>query len=214
MLSGEGLAALRGDRLIFAGLDFEVPAGGLLTLTGRNGAGKSTLIRIIAGLVRPFAGRVSWQGRDVARDRDAFAAEFLYSGHLDGLKLVLTAAENLSQFAALRGFDKPDVDAALTRFGIAELADLPVGYMSAGQRRRVALSRLVLAKLPLWLLDEPLTALDRTAVEQLGAVADEHRDGGGLIVAATHADLPGRPGERLEITAPEHEDDDLWEAVS
>ncbi|WP_416899383.1 MAG: heme ABC exporter ATP-binding protein CcmA [Minwuia sp.] len=218
VLEGEGLAAMRGERLIFADVDFRAGPGELLTLTGRNGAGKSTLMRMIAGLVRPFAGEVRWRGERTLSDRDAFSAEFVYSGHQDGLKTALTAAGNLDLWAGLTGAGRDRVAPALERFGIADLADLPVGYMSAGQRRRVALGRLLLGGQPLWLLDEPLTAIDRATVDVLGGVMREHLDAGGLIVAATHAPLPGVEGQVLEITPPElqpdwFDDDDAFEAV-
>lgn len=208
MLEGRGLAAMRGDRLIFADIDLAVPAGGMLTLTGRNGAGKSTLMRIVAGLTRPFAGEVLWRGENIAAEPDEFRAELLYSGHKDGMKTALTAVENLVLASRLRGGGGLQPREALARFGIADLADLPVGYMSAGQRRRVALSRLLIEKATLWLLDEPITALDRDAVATLGEVMSEHLAAGGAIVAATHSPLPGVAGERLEILPPA--DPDGW----
>jgi heme exporter protein A len=209
VLEGHGLASLRGDRLIFSQVDFAVSAGEALTLTGRNGAGKSTLMRMIAGFVRPFAGQVSWRGERTLSQREAFAAEFVYAGHKDGLKTALTATENLEMVARLTGVRAVEPQMALDRFGIADLADLPVGYMSAGQRRRVALGRLVMADAPLWLLDEPLTAIDASTIQVLGDVMQAHLDQGGLIVAATHAPLPGIEGSMLEITAPE-EIEDGW----
>lgn len=205
LLEGVDLAALRGDRLIFTHVDFNVSPGKVLTLTGRNGAGKSTLMRMIAGFIRPFAGEVLWRGDSALRQREAFAAEFVYAGHKDGLKTALTAAENLDMTARLTGARTVAPVEALDRFGIADLADLPVGYMSAGQRRRVALGRLVMADAPLWLLDEPLTAIDAATIRVLGDVLQTHLDQGGLIVAATHAPLPGIDGDVLEITAPDDE---------
>ena len=209
LLQGRDLAALRGERLIFAGIGFELDVGGLLKLTGRNGAGKSTLIRMIAGLVAPFAGTLHWNGAAVGRDREAFMADLIYAGHQDGLKTALTATENLDLFARLRGTSDRDAVAALRSFGIAELANLPVRYMSAGQRRRVSLARLLMTPARLWLLDEPLTALDTVAIAQLGSVVDAHRDAGGMVIAATHADLPGQPGSVLEIVPPADADMDM-----
>lgn len=211
LLEGIGLAALRGDRLIFSHVDFTLCAGQALTLTGRNGAGKSTLMRMIAGFVRPFAGAVHWRGEPALRIREAFSAEFVYAGHKDGLKTALTAQENLEMVARLTGVRTVDPATALARFGIADLADLPVGYMSAGQRRRVALGRLVMADAPLWLLDEPLTAIDAATVEVLDGVMQAHLAGGGMIVAATHAPLPGIDGPVLEITAPDAGDEDWFD---
>ncbi|MEC9344582.1 MAG: heme ABC exporter ATP-binding protein CcmA [Pseudomonadota bacterium] len=216
-LAGHGLAAMRGDRLIFAGLDLRAGPGELLVLTGRNGAGKSTLLRIVAGFVRPFAGSVTWNGIPVAEDREGFAAAMAYSGHLDGLKSALTARENVGLHARMRGHADADPMAALARLGMAELADLPVGYMSAGQRRRVALSRLLAVPARLWLLDEPLTALDRAGIDRLGEIVDAHRRDGGTVLAATHAALPGDPGRTLEVTPPDRtgdwdDDDDTEDA--
>lgn len=197
---------MRGERLIFANADFAVGAGEALTLTGRNGAGKSTLMRIIAGLARPFAGEVRWRGEPALTDREGFAAEFVYAGHKDGLKTALTARENLAMAAQLSGHHAASPDQALERFGILDLAELPVGYMSAGQRRRVALGRLIQSDAPLWLLDEPLTAIDAATIAVLGEVMRTHLDSGGLIVAATHAPLPGIEGQTLEIVPPDPDD--------
>lgn len=202
VLQGRDLAALRGERLIFAGIGFDLAGGGLLKLVGRNGAGKSTLMRMIAGLVTPFTGSLSWNGAPVGDDRERFLSDMIYAGHQDGLKTALTATENLELFARLRGASARDAGTALDSFGIGELADLPVRYMSAGQRRRVSLARLLMAPATLWLLDEPLTALDTGAIAQLGAVVDMHRNSGGMVIAATHADLPGQPGAVLEILPP------------
>lgn len=203
LLEGIGLAALRGDRLIFADIDFRLTAGAALTLTGRNGAGKSTLMRMIAGFIRPFTGEVRWRGEPALRHREAFSAEFVYAGHKDGLKTALTAEENLGMAARLTGARVLSPADALDRFGIADLAKLPVGYLSAGQRRRVALGRLVMSDAPLWLLDEPLTAIDVTTIAVLGEVMRDHLKRGGMIVAATHAPLPGIEGTVLEITPPQ-----------
>ncbi|MDF1735570.1 MAG: cytochrome c biogenesis heme-transporting ATPase CcmA [Minwuia sp.] len=215
VLHGRNLAALRGERLIFAGIGFALERGGLLKLTGRNGAGKSTLIRMIAGLVAPFTGSLLWNGAEVGLDREGFLADLIYAGHQDGLKTALTATENLDLFARLRGTSDRDAVAALESFGIAELADLPVRYMSAGQRRRVSLARLRMTPARLWLLDEPLTALDVGAITQLGRVVDAHRNAGGMVIAATHADLPGEAGDVLEIVPPADADmddgmEDAW----
>jgi heme exporter protein A len=199
---------MRGERLLFSGLGFDVGAGDLLTLTGRNGAGKSTLIRMIAGLVRPFAGQLLWRGAKAHDDREAFAADCVYAGHRDGLKTALTARENLDMIGRLTGQRLLPPVEALDRFGIADLAELPVGYLSAGQRRRVALARLVMTDAPLWLLDEPLTAIDRASIAVLGRVMRDHLESGGLIVAATHAPLPEVEGAVLEITPPET---DAWD---
>jgi heme exporter protein A len=189
----EGLACVRGGREIFAGLDAAVAAGEALEVTGPNGAGKSSLLRLIAGLLRPAAGRIALSG---AGELPGAAAHFV--GHLDGVKLALTGQENLVFLRALFGSDIAAGD-ALARLGLATVADLPVRMYSAGQRRRLALARLVLAPRALWLLDEPLTALDAEGQETFRAIAQRHLAGGGLIVAATHAPLGVASSRTLKL---------------
>lgn len=196
MLEADGLATIRGERLVFAGLSFRVAAGGALLLTGPNGAGKSTLLRLLAGLGRIEAGRLLWDGKDALADLPAHAARVAYLGHLDALKLGLTAAENLRPWGA-----RAAVAAALEAGGLAPLADLPVRLLSAGQRRRLALARLDLRGAALWLLDEPTLGLDVAAVERFGAMLARHRAGGGLVVAATHLPLPLAEAATLAIGA-------------
>jgi heme exporter protein A len=187
LLQAAGLAAFRGERLVFRDLDFAVAAGGALLLTGPNGAGKSTLLRLLAGLLRPAAGQLTWNGEDALSDQPMHARRVAYVGHQDAVKPGLTAAENLHFPARLSG---ADVDEALAAVGLADLADLPARMLSAGQKRRLALARLVLARAPLWLLDEPTLGLDAASVERLGGMLGAHRAGGGLVVAASHLALP------------------------
>jgi heme exporter protein A len=184
VLEAEGLAAFRGERLVFSGLGFAVPEGGALQLVGPNGSGKSTLLRLLAGLVRAEAGRLSWCGEDALSDPVEHAGRVAYLGHLDAVKPGLTAAENLSVWGMLA------VDRALAAVGLATLAELPAKMLSAGQRRRLALARLLLRKVPIWLLDEPTLGLDAVSVERFGAMLAAHRSGGGVVVAATHLPLP------------------------
>jgi heme exporter protein A len=178
----EGLACVRGGREIFAGLDAAVTAGEALEVTGPNGAGKSSLLRLIAGLLRPQAGSIALSNDEPL----SVAAHFV--GHLDGVKLALTGRENLVFQRALFGGDTA-IEDVLSRLGLAAIADLPARMYSAGQRRRLALARLALARRALWLLDEPLTALDAQGQETFRAIANGHLADGGLIVAATHAPL-------------------------
>lgn len=187
----DGLAAERGGRPVFEGLSFAARAGEALGVTGRNGAGKSTLLRALAGLLRPAAGTVSLDPPD-AEDPDTPVAERAhYLGHLDALKPALTPLDHLGLVAALlgRGPGAVPPEAALERVGLAHAADLPCAALSAGQRRRVALARLLVAYRPLWLLDEPATALDGASQEMLLAMMRHHLAGGGLVVAATHGPL-------------------------
>ena len=187
MLQATGLAAFRGERLVFRDLDFAVVAGGALLLTGPNGSGKSTLLRLLAGLLRPAAGVLSWNGADALIDLAAHARRVAYVGHQDAIKPGLTAAENLHFAARLTG---ARVVTALAAVGLEGLADLPARMLSAGQKRRLALARLALSHATLWLLDEPTLGLYAAAVERFGAMLAGHRASGGLLVAATHLPLP------------------------
>ncbi|CAH0304421.1 heme ABC exporter ATP-binding protein CcmA [Roseomonas sp. CECT 9278] len=187
VLEARDLACLRGDRAVFAGLSFTLNAGEALLLTGANGAGKSTLLRILSSLLRPADGVVSWRGEDIAADPPAHAMRLRYLSHQDALKPALSVAENLAFFARLGG---GDVAAALDALALAPLADLPARVLSSGQKRRLALARLALAPVPLWLLDEPTTGVDAASVERLRPLLAAHRAAGGMVVAATHIPLP------------------------
>jgi heme exporter protein A len=187
VLQAEGLAAFRGERLVFRDLDFTVAAGGALVLTGANGSGKSTLLRLLAGLVRPVAGRLLWNGEDALVDLPLHAARLAYLGHLDAVKPSLTVAENLRFAARTRS---GSVDDALEALGLGDLADVPARFLSAGQKRRLAFARVGLSMAPLWLLDEPTVGLDAASQEQVGALLRTHRRRGGIVVAATHMPLP------------------------
>ncbi len=181
-LVAEGISAFRGERLVLRGVDLSVAPGGALLLLGANGSGKSTLLRVLAGLKRPDAGRIAWNGAELSAE----PAPVAYLGHLDAVKLGLTAAENLRVTAAGR-----DPAAALEAMDLAALADLPARMLSAGQRRRLALARLALApEGGLWLLDEPTIGLDAASVDRLGTLLAAHRSHGGVIVTATHLPLP------------------------
>jgi heme exporter protein A len=199
VLRAEGLTAIRGERLIFQDVSFVLPRGGALILTGPNGAGKSTLLRLLAGLVRPDAGRLSWNGADALADRTEHGRKVALLGHQDALKPGLTVTENLAFAATLSG---RQVRVALTDLGLEELADLPVRMLSSGQKRRLAIARVSLSAAPLWLLDEPTPGLDDAAIERLGALLARHRDGGGMIVAASHVPLPMPKAETLQLIAP------------
>jgi heme exporter protein A len=194
---------VRGGRLVFRGLDLEVGPGDALTVVGPNGSGKSSLLRLLAGLMPAAAGRLSWAGRAVDEDPDRLRRAVAYAGHLDAVKKPLTVAENLAGWARL---DEPRgaagrVDRGLAAFGLDGLADLPARYLSAGQKRRLALARLIAAPRPLWLLDEPTVALDREAVAALGRACAAHRAGGGAVIAATHAELGLPDSRRLDMAS-------------
>ena len=185
MLQADGLAAFRGERLVFSGVGFTVAPGGALLLTGPNGSGKSTLLRLVAGLVRPEAGRLLWEGQDALADPAAHAGRVAYLGHLDAVKPGLGVAENL------RFWGTPTaIAAALAQMDLSALADLPARMLSAGQKRRLAIARLALCDARIWLLDEPTLGLDTASVERFGALLAAHRAGGGIVLAATHLPLP------------------------
>lgn len=192
MLAADDLAARRGGRVVFAGLSLRAAPGEALLLLGPNGAGKSTLLRVLAGLLRPAAGRLTWEGEPVAADAAAHGARTRYLGHQDAIKPALTPLEDLSFWARLRGGDPGE---ALGALGLSALAGLPCRTLSAGQRRRLALARLMLGDAPLWLLDEPTLGLDAASVARLGVLLAAQRGRGGIVLAATHLPLP-LPGAR------------------
>jgi heme exporter protein A len=187
-VTGTQLACVRGGRQVFSGLDFAVQSGEALVLTGRNGAGKTTLLRLIAGLLLPAAGTLVVEGGD---GELTLAEQAHYLGHRDALKPSLTVAENLDFWAAYLGGGsgagaRSD---ALAAAGLADLVRLPAGYLSAGQRRRLSIARLLAAPRPIWLLDEPTAALDVAAQARLADLMRGHLGAGGLIIAATHGPL-------------------------
>ena len=201
-LRASSIAIERGGRRLFADLSFDVAAGQALIVTGPNGSGKSSLLRAIAGLLALAAGRIALEGGAA----DASVGEQAhYFGHLDALRGALTAAENLSFWAAsLAGPPSGaalSVAAALERVGLAHAADLPAHVLSAGQKRRVALARHLCAARPLWLLDEPLSALDAGAQTRLSEIMRDHLGLGGLIVAATHAPLGLEGAHAIQLDA-------------
>ena len=196
MLQAAGLAAFRGERLVFRDVGFELARGGALLLTGPNGSGKSTLLRLLAGLLRPAAGTLLWNGADALADVAEHASRIAYVGHQDAVKPGLTAAENLRFAARLTGLVVRD---ALAAVGLEQLAELPARVLSAGQRRRLALARLALTRAPLWLLDEPTLGLDAASVTRFGGMLQAHRAGGGMVVAATHLPLPLADAAELSL---------------
>ena len=200
-LSAENIAVERGGRAVLTGLSFSARAGAALIVTGPNGAGKSTLLRAIAGFLPLAAGAFALEG---GASESSIGEQAHYLGHADALKGALTAGENLAFFAGALGGDPSDGvwRGALQRLGLAHVADFPVRALSAGQKRRVALARLLVAPRPLWLLDEPTTALDAAAQGLFAAIMRERLEAGGLIVAATHAPLGLEGAETLRLGAP------------
>jgi heme exporter protein A len=201
---GRQLVCVRGGRAVFAGLGFRVDAGGALVLTGPNGSGKSSLLRLMAGLARPASGVLAWGGDDVTEDPVAHRSRVHYVGHLDAVKPALTVAENLGFWAALRGGSAGAASrtrAALEAFGIPHLADVPGRYLSAGQRRRLTLARIIAAPAPLWLLDEPKTALDTDGAGRVEAAVASHRGDGGMVVMSMHGGTLPEGATVLDLAA-------------
>lgn len=192
MLEVLDLACRRGDRRLFAGLSFDLEPGALLHVRGRNGSGKTTLLRALCGLLRPDAGEILWKGEDCHRLGDEYHTDLLYFGHLNGIKGELTGIENLRVSAVLAGDQVDDAHlwSALGRMGLAGFEDLPTKVLSQGQKKRVALARLLVSKAPLWILDEPFTALDLDAVDLLQALIAEHVSEDGMVILTTHQEVP------------------------
>jgi len=188
MLEANNLECVRGERRLFAGVGFRLEAGELLYLQGRNGAGKTSLLRMLIGLLPPEAGEIRWQGENIRRLGEDYRAHLCYLGHLNAIKEELTPLENLLAAAQLADEALAEDDAldALEQVGLAGREDLACRYLSQGQKRRVALARLVKEKRALWVLDEPFVALDVAAVDWLAGLIGAHLQRGGLAVMTTH----------------------------
>jgi heme exporter protein A len=186
-LSARGIEFWRGHRRVLADVALELRAGECLHLLGPNGAGKTTLLRVIAGLLTPEQGTVHWGGRETRDDRDAWCASFSYLAHSDGLKPELTARENLVYDVGLRRpVGDAEISDVLAQVGLADAGSQAAGTLSAGQRRRLAIARVMLAATPLWILDEPFTNLDAAGTERVSAVIGRHLDAGGAALIAAH----------------------------
>jgi heme exporter protein A len=203
-LLGLNLTCIRGGRRVFSRINFSIAAGHALLLTGPNGAGKSSLLRVIAGLIRPTEGRLTLERGD---DELSVGEQAHYVGHLDPLKPALTVAENLTFWVRFLNGRATSDEATLTArgldaVGLADLSHLPAGYLSAGQRRRLSLARVLAAPRPIWLLDEPTTALDAASQDRLRQVMHAHLSDGGIVVAATHAPLGLEQAGELRLGRP------------
>lgn len=200
LLEAERVHLWRGDRHVLRGVTLRAAPGDAVHVRGPNGAGKTSLLRTLAGFLWPEEGEIRYAGQPVAADRDAYAAAFAYLGHDNALKGDLTALENLRFLLGLRRARAPaDAAALLGRLGLAGHLDRPVRTLSAGQRRRVALARVVLDGAPVWLLDEPFTNLDAVAVGSCAELVNAHVRAGGIVLYTAHGDeslgIPGRPLE-------------------
>ena len=193
-LSGDNLTLIRGERCLFQDLSFALESGGLLILEGRNGCGKTSLMRAIAGMLSLETGHVSWNETPVEKQRQEFHGSLVWLAHRTGLKGDLTLVENLAFERTLRAQSECDAEEVYERLGIARLKKLILRSLSAGQQRRVALARMLLADVPLWLMDEPFTNLDREGRKLVMELVEEHLSEGGMCVMAAHQDV--------EINAP------------
>jgi len=185
-LSGRGVRCVRGGREVFAGLDFEAASGEVLAVTGANGSGKTSLLRLIAGLLAPAAGSIALDGGAAEL---TLPEQAHYLGHRDALKPALSVLENLAFWRDFLGGDAFDAGASLTSVGLGHTTHLPAAYLSAGQRRRLSLARLLTVRRPVWLLDEPTAALDAAGQRLFAGLMRDHLARGGLIIAATHGPL-------------------------
>lgn len=203
MLEAQNLECIRGDRRLFSGVGFRLENGELLYLQGRNGAGKTSLLRMLIGLLPPEAGDIRWRGHTPRSEE--FRADLCYLGHLNAIKEELTPLENLLASARLADETLSEDDAldALEQVGLAGREDLPCKYLSQGQKRRVALARLVKERRPLWILDEPFVALDTGAVQWLAGIIGGHLQRGGCAVLTTHqpVDIPAGAIRELRLGA-------------
>lgn len=188
-LHAENLACRRGGRLVFTGLGFGLEQGEALLLTGANGSGKSSLLRLLALLTPRLRGSLTWTGVEVSEQPDAWRQALAWLGHADAIKPDLTLRESLAGAQLLRRGQPDSLDHVLARFDLTTIADRPGRYLSAGQRRRAALARVMQSGAPIWLLDEPASGLDEASRGALHLTLREHMKGGGLAVIATHGDI-------------------------
>lgn len=188
-LSGDNLTLIRGERCLFEGLSFALNSGELLLLEGRNGCGKTSLMRAIAGMLSLESGQISWNDVPVLKQRQTFHGALVWLAHCTGLKGDLNMVENLHFEESLRPQSARDHEQVFTRLGIERLRRLPLRSLSAGQQRRVALARMLLADVPLWMMDEPFTNLDREGRKLVVDLVEEHLASGGMCVMAAHQDV-------------------------
>jgi len=202
MLEVSNLACSRGDHRLFSGLNFTLNPGKILQIQGENGSGKTSFLRTLCGFLRPDEGRISWHGEDIQKSAEDYYAQMIYLGHLNAIKDELSALENLRISAGLAGghLTENNALAALRRMGLKGRERLPAKVLSQGQRRRVALARLLVNDAALWILDEPLTALDVGAVVLIEALIDEHLQRQGMVVFTTHQPLKVAGMEILSLS--------------
>lgn len=200
-LSLQHLACQRGERVLFRGLSQDFRNGDVVQIEGHNGIGKTSLLRILAGLATPLEGEVRWNLEPIIKQREIYHQHLLYLGHLSGVKPELTAWENLQFYQRISQAEQGDEPlwAVLEKVGLLGREDLPAAQLSAGQQRRIALARLWLSRAPLWILDEPFTAIDKKGVEILTALFDEHAEKGGIVLLTSHQDIPSARLQKLNL---------------
>jgi len=198
VLEARALTCIRGERELFSGLDLQVFAGQCLHIRGENGVGKTSLLRLLTGLTSPESGEVLWSGHSIKEEASEYHNKLLFLGHRDALKEDLSAIENLRLYAAIDGItlSEQDAFASLWRFGLKGREDLPVNCLSAGQKKRVLMARMLTRGAQVWILDEPFNALDTHAVQELQDLIAEHLRGNGLVVLTSHQPL-AIPGLRV-----------------
>lgn len=211
-LTAENLAARRGEDLIFVNVSFSLQAGEALILTGKNGSGKSTLLRVMAGLLRPEKGSVTFADSESSVSHPAAEASH-YLGHRNAMKTELTVAENLEFWQSFLGSNKTtglSIEEAAEAVGLPGITHLPFGYLSAGQQRRFAFAKLLVAHRPVWILDEPTAALDASADKLFAELIEGHRQEGGIVIAATHQPLGLDRAKELKMTGFAGVDQGVW----
>jgi heme exporter protein A len=197
-LEARAISCVRGERELFSGLHLQVFAGQCLHIRGENGVGKTSLLRLLTGLASPDSGEVLWNGHPIKKEASEYHSKLLFLGHRDALKEDLSAIENLRMYTAIDGIALSEQDAfsALWRFGLKGREDLPVNYLSAGQKKRVLMARMVTRRAQVWILDEPFNALDSHAAQELQGLIAEHLEGNGLVLLTSHQPL-AIPGLRV-----------------
>lgn len=191
VLQARALGCVRGERQLFSDLDLRIESGECLHVRGPNGVGKTSLLRLLTGLSKPESGEVLWRHHSIAKDPTQYHQDLLFLGHRDALKEDLTALENIEMYAALDNVALTQAQALSTlwRFGLRGRENLPVQYLSAGQKRRVLMARMASRQAKLWILDEPFNALDVNAVEDLQDLISEHLGAGGLVILTSHQEI-------------------------
>ena len=197
-LEARDLACVRGGRPVFRRVSFALEPGEALLLRGPNGSGKSSLLRILAGYLRPVNGMLAWSGENTLHTPDAHRARTHYVGHLDAVKPTLTVAEHLAFWSRIKGFNQA-AEGILAALDLEDLADVPGRFLSAGQKRRLSLTRLLASPAELWLLDEPSITLDDKSAARLEKVLADYRAGGGMAIIATHAEIELPDAENIDM---------------